>query len=543
MRIRYRAGWFLVLFMTATAFAQQPPITKVDVCVYGGTASGVAAAVAVVHEGKSVILIEPGRHLGGMTTGGLGYTDFGNKAVIGGISRTFYKELGKVYRKDEVWTFEPHVAENVFKQWVQENNIKVLFEHRLQSLRKTGPRIVALTLEKAGVDDTGAPLPQPTRRDAAFIEAAMYIDATYEGDLMAAANVTYTVGREAVEQYGESLNGIRAKTPAHQFLLKVDPYLKPADPSSGLLPFIATGDGGKPGGADNSVQAYNFRLCLTQNPANRLPIAPPPAYDQKRYELLARYLEALDAADKKPNLGMLLKIDMMPNGKTDINNNGAVSTDFIGQNYPYPDGDWPTRSRIWKNHQHYIRGLLHFLATSPRVPDNIRQDMSHWTLCRDEFTDTAGWPHQMYVREARRMVGRYVITQADCEHKRTCDDSIGMAAYNMDSHNCQRIVKNNTVENEGDVQVRPTGPYPVSYRAITPNEDQCDNLLVPVCLSATHIAYGSVRMEPVFMALGESAARAACAAIAQKTSVQRIDIPTLTTKLQAAGQVLKYAPR
>jgi hypothetical protein len=234
---------------------------------------------------------------------------------------------------------------------------------------------------------------------------------------------------------------------------------------------------------------------------------------------------------------------MMPNGKTDINNNGAVSTDFIGQNYAYPDGDWPTRSRIWKNHQHYIRGLLHFLATSPRVPDDIRQNMSNWMLCRDEFTDTAGWPHQMYVREARRMVGRYVITQADCEHKRACDDSIGMAAYNMDSHNCQRIVKNNAVENEGDVQVRPTGPYPVSYRAITPNEDQCDNLLVPVCLSATHIAYGSVRMEPVFMALGESAARAACAAIAQKTSVQRIDIPTLTTKLQAAGQVLKYAPR
>ncbi len=543
MRFARMTGWLVMGAMVTTALAQQTPMAKVDVCVYGGTASGVAAAVAVAQERKTVVLVEPGRHLGGMTSGGLGFTDFGNKAVVGGISRDFYREVGKVYGKDEAWTFEPHVAEAILTQWVQRNGIAVAYNHRLQSVKKEGARIVSITLEKAGVDETGAPLATPTARNAMVIEAAMYIDATYEGDLMAAAKVSYTVGRESVAQYGESLNGIRAKTPAHQFLVKVDPYRTPGDPTSGLLPLIADGDGGKPGDGDNRVQAYNFRMCLTQNAANKMAIEPPAAYDEKRFAILGRYLEALVAENKKPKLGMLLKIDMMPNGKTDINNNGAVSTDFIGENYAYADGDWATRSRIWKEHQAYIRGLLHYLATGTQVPGDIRREMGKWGLCRDEFKDTAGWPHQMYVREARRMIGRVVITQADCEHKRVCDDSIGMGAYNMDSHNCQRIVKNGAVENEGDVQVRPTGPYPVSYRAITPKEHECQNLLVPVCLSASHIAYGSVRMEPVFMVLGESAARAACAAIAEKTSVQQIDVKKLMAKLEACNQVLTFVAR
>jgi hypothetical protein len=521
------------------ASAEEP--IKVDVCVYGGTCAGVVAAVTVVKEGKTVLLVEPGRHLGGMSSGGLGQTDFGNKGVIGGISRDFYHRVGKAYDKDAVWQFEPHVAEQVFKDFVAENKVRVLFDHRLAGIDKADGRIKTITLEKAPADALNAPALKaegPTQT----VEAAVFIDATYEGDLMARAKVGYAVGREAVATYNESLNGIRAHTPAHQFLAPVDPYLKAGDSKSSLLPLIQSGDGGKPGDGDRSVQAYNFRMCLTKDPKVRMDIAAPADYDPARYEILARHLEALVAAGKKPALGQLLSISMMPKGKTDINNNGAVSTDFIGENYAYPDGDYATRNKIWHAHEQYIRGLLHFLATSPRVPANIRDDMAAWGLCKDEFTDTAGWPNQMYVREARRMVGRYVITQADCEHKRTVEDSIGMGAYNMDSHNCQRLVQNGVVRNEGDVQVGPKGPYPVSYRAITPKTEECTNLLVPVCLSASHIAYGSVRMEPVFMVLGQSAASAACQSLEEKKPVQEIDVARLQKHLRDAGQVLEFTP-
>jgi ribulose 1,5-bisphosphate synthetase/thiazole synthase len=514
---------------------------KVDVCIYGGTSAGVIAAAAVAKEGNSVILIEQGRHLGGLSSGGLGKTDFGNKAVIGGMAREFYKRLGKHYGKPEVWAFEPSVAEKLFNDIVAENKVRVLLNHRLASVEKQGAHISRIILDHAPADDYNAP-GTVTEAGAVMVEAAVYIDCGYEGDLMAKAGVKYTVGRESVAQYGESLNGIRAKTPQHQFKVKVDPYNKPGDAESGLIPLIQDGNGGKPGDGDKSVQAYNFRICVTNVKENQAPFTPPPGYDAKEFELFARLVEAMPKqAGGKIGLNNFLKIDIMADGhKTDINNNGAVSTDYIGMNYAYPDGDYASRAKIWHANRDYNQGLFYFLSTSPRLPANLRQQMNAWGLAKDEFTDTQGWPHQMYVREARRMIGRHVVTQADCEHKVEAKDSIGMGAYNMDSHNCQRFVKDGSAINEGDVQVGPKGPYPVGYESITPKEEECDNLIVPVCLSATHIAYGSIRMEPVFMAIGESSAYAACMAVDGKTAVQKIDYAKLREKLLAAGQVLEF---
>jgi len=509
-----------------------------DLCIYGGTSAGVVAAVTAAKAGRSVLLVEPGRHLGGMTSGGLGFTDFGKKPAVGGLSREFYRRVGKHYHADEAWLFEPHVAEQVFKQWLVEANVKVLLEHRLAEVEKESGRIKRILLAHVPSDEFNAPGPSTHLREHVTVEAAIYIDAGYEGDLMAGAKVSYTVGRESISKYGELLNGIRDHTPKHQFPVAVDPYLKAGDPSSGLLPLIQPGDGGAPGDRDHRVQAYNFRLCLTRRRSSRIPIAPVGGYEPSTFELLARYLDALVAAGKSGSIALPLKIDAVPNEKTDINNNGAVSTDFIGESWRYPDGDYDLRRKIWHAHLRYTQGLLHFLATDPRIPRNLRQEMAAWGLCKDEFADTGGWPHQLYVREARRMVSSYVITQAVCEHKRTVDDSIGLASYNMDSHNCQRVVQHGVVRNEGDVQAPPAGPYPISYMAIAPKADECENLLVPVCLSASHIAYGSVRMEPVFMQLGQSAATAACLALERKTSVQDVNVQSLQHRLLDAGQVL-----
>lgn len=533
---------FAIAFLRHTTHAAP---RQVDVCVYGGTSAGVIASVAAKRQAKTVLLVEPGRHLGGMTSGGLGWTDFGNKAVIGGMSLDFYRRVGREYGKgDTVWTFEPHVAEKVFKDLVADAGVDVLYEHRIARAGKDGARLKSVTLEHAPPQETGAPAPSALPNDPqVVVEATVFLDCTYEGDLMAASGVGYTVGRESVEKYGEPLNGIRAQTPKHQFLGPVDPYVHPGDPASGLLPLIQEGDGGTPGAGDLRVQTYNFRLCLTKEESNKRPIEAPAHYDPKRYELLARHVESLVKLDKLPRLsGHLMKIDMVTPKKTDINNDGAVSTDYIGMNYAYPDGDYATRGRIWNDHLHYIQGLIYFLRSDPRVPEHVRTEMASWGLCRDEFQDTGGWPHQMYVREARRMVGSYVITQGDCEHRSVAKDSVGMGAYNMDSHNCQRIVQNGVARNEGDVQVAPAAPYPISYRALVPKKNECENLLVPVCFSSSHIAYGSARMEPVFMVLGESAAYAACAAIDGGGAVQDVDYPALRKKLLAAGQVLEYMP-
>ena len=533
-------------------YAGAAEIIQSDICIYGGTVAGVAAAVQASRMGKTAVIAEPGDHLGGMSSGGLGATDIGNKAAIGGIAREFYHKVAQHYATDAawrfesredyfkhrasrsslaelslpdatMWTFEPHVAEDIFFQMVNEARTPVYFQQRLSGVKKDGNRITEITIENGKV-----------------FRATMFIDATYEGDLMAKAGVRYTVGREANSEYNETLNGIRGKTPKHQFGIPVDPYVKAGDASSGLLSFIQNLEPGKPDEGDHSVQAYNFRLCYTQNPANRLPHIKPSNYDPAKYELLARYLEALVAAGRKPILDEFWNPLWMPNGKTDINNNGGFSTDFIGANYAYPDANYRQRAEIWKSHQDYIRGFVYFLATSPRVPENMRKEMQNWGPAADEFFDTDGWPYQLYVREARRMIGSYVMTEHNCRGQVKAEDPIGLAAYTMDSHNCRRIVNGGHAENEGDVQVGGFPPYPISYGAILPKVDQCENLAVPVCLSATHISYGSIRMEPVFMILGQSAATAAALALSSNCSLQKVDYPTLHTRLLADKQVLAW---
>jgi hypothetical protein len=527
-------------------------VIQADLCIYGGTAGGVAAAVQAARMGKTAVIAEFGNHLGGLTSGGLGATDIGNKAAIGGIAREFYHRIALHYatsnawrfeQRDEyfarrgerstasdlsspkatMWTFEPHVAEDIFFQMLTEAKVAVYFQQRLASVKKERERIAEITMENGKV-----------------FRAKMFIDATYEGDLMAKAGVSYTVGREGNSQYQETLNGIRAETPKHQFTVPVDPFRKPGDPTSGLLPIIASGDGGTPGEGDARVQTYNFRLCYTKEPANRLPHRMPPSYDSAKYELLARYLEALVAAGQKPQLEEFWNPIWMPNGKTDINNNGGFSTDFIGANYAYPDADYATRAKIWQSHEDYTLGFVYFLATNPRVPENMRTEMGTWGPAKDEFMDTGNWPHQLYMREARRMVSDYVMTEHNCRGRQKAEDPVGLAAYTMDSHNCQRIVKDGHAENEGDVQIGGFPPYPISYRSIVPKAAQCENLLVPICLSATHIAYGSIRMEPVFMILGQSAATAAALAIEVKTSVQKLRYETLRARLAADKQVLEW---
>jgi hypothetical protein len=548
---------FLTLLVSASvALGAKKPASKVieaDIVIFGGTSGGVAAAVQARRMGKSVVIAEWTKHLGGLTTGGLGATDIGNKAAIGGIAREFYEQIAAHYAKPEAWTwqppeaqdtkheksqdplaektgkptkwtFEPHVAMAIYQRWLKDAGVQIFLGERLKSVKKDGARIVEFTTESG-------------RR----YRGKMFIDASYEGDLMAKAGVSYHVGREANATYGETLNGVRAETPHHQFTVDVDPYVKPGDPASGLIPYIQPGDGGKPGDGDKSVQAYNFRLCMTRTEKNLVPwtALKPKSYDAKNFELLARTIEALEKSGK-PSTGIFMGPTPMPNDKTDTNNNGAFSTDFIGMNYAYPDADYPTREKIIAAHRDYTLGMLYFLSTSPRLPQHVRDTVNKWGLAKDEFAATGHFPPQMYVREARRLISDYVMTEADCRWERKADDPVGLGAYGMDSHNCQRLVQGGFVRNEGDVEVGVAGPYPVSYRAIVPKAGQADNLLVPVCLAGSHIAYGSIRMEPVFMAMGQSAATAAALAIDAKTTVQKLDYAALKTRLLADGQILEW---
>jgi len=513
----------LVLLLCPALHAAQDNLeNEYDVVIYGGTSAGVAAAVQSARMDKSVVIVHPGGRLGGMTTSGLGATDIGNKQAIGGISRAFYKRLGKHYGQDEAWTFEPHVAENIFKQMVEEASIPVEFGERLalaNGVETRNGRIVALTMESG-------------RRFA----GKMFIDATYEGDLMAKAGVSYHVGRESNATYKETLNGVQtAQAKYHQFECAIDPYVVEGDPASGLLPGIQEGGPGEEGSGDHRVQAYCFRMCLTNDPDNRIPFPKPKPYDQLRYELLLRYMNA--------GYWTVLNLSKeMPNRKTDTNNKGAFATDNIGMNYDYPDGDYATREAIIEEHKDYQQGLMWFLANDPRVPKAIQDEVNQWGLPKDEFTDNGGWPHELYIREARRMVSDYVMTQHDCEGRTRIDDAIGLAAYTMDSHHVQRYVKDGRVWNEGDVEVGGFPPYPIAYRAIRPKREECENLLVPVCVSASHIAFGSIRMEPVFMVLGQSAATAASMAIDAEAAVQDVDIARLQEKLKNDGQILAWEP-
>lgn len=528
-------GWCL----SATAFAQEH---RYQIVVYGGTSGGITAAIQAKKMGKTVVLIEPGQHLGGLTSGGLGATDIGNKAAIGGLSREFYQRIGKHYeaaeswkhqspaayqelRKTtgelEMWTFEPHVAENVYRAWIKEHDVPVVFGERLDlkagGVTKQNGRITAIRMESGQV-----------------FAGDVFIDATYEGDLMAKAGVSYHVGREANSVYDETLNGIQvARATKHQFTHKVDPYVVPGDPKSGLLPLVSPDPPGNDGDGDHRVQAYNFRMCTTDVPENRRAWPKPAGYDVKTYELLLRNCEAGDMRSPWNPV-------WMPNRKTDTNNNFAISTDYIGANYAYPDADYETRAKIIEDHKRYQMGLMYTLANNPRVPEKIRAEFTRLGLAKDEFLDNDNWPHQLYVREARRMVSEYVMNQNHCQQKIIPEDPVGLGAYNMDSHNCQRYVTSEGfVLNEGDIQVG-VSPYRVSYRSIRPKKEECENLLVPVALAASHIAYGSIRMEPVFMVLGQSASTAASLAIDKQTAVQDVAYAELRERLLADKQVLEW---
>lgn len=526
------------------------PLHEYDVLVYGGTSAGVIAAYQAARMGKTAAIVCPDKHLGGLSSGGLGFTDTGDKSVIGGLARDFYHRVYLHYQKAEswnwqpkeaygnkgqgipavdgenrtMWVFEPHVAEGIFEDYVAEAKVPVFREQLLD--------------RKNGVKKRGSQITEIRTLKGDRYRAKVFIDATYEGDLMAAAKVAFTVGRESQDYYGEEWAGVQPAARHHRhgfFVLEqpVSAFVIPGDPASGLLPRISPQPAGARGSGDNRVQAYCYRMCLTSVPENRIPFSKPEGYDPKQYEILARILktgwnEAFD------------KFDDIPNTKTDTNNHGPFSTDNIGMNYDYPEASYSRRQEILKEHESYQKGWLYFLANDPSVPRSIRRKMSSYGLPKDEFTDNGGWPHQIYVREARRMVGAFVMTEHELTKKRPTPDSIGMGSYGIDSHNVQRYVTpEGWVENEGDLGVSTKGPYSIAYGAITPKPGQAKNLLVPVAVSASHVAYGSIRMEPVFMVLGQSAATAACLAIDKNVSVQEVPYGELRERLMKVGQILE----
>ncbi len=518
------------LLFVACACASFSATENFDVVVYGGTAGGVIAAVSAAREGLKTALLEPGTHIGGMVSGGLGLTDFGKKEVIGGYAFEFYQRVGRHYGmqrygNDAAWYPEPHVAEAILREMLQQAGVAVFENHRLREhdgVRKRGNHVEEIRLE-----------------NGASFTARIFIDSSYEGDLMAQAGVTYTWGRESSAQYGETLAGVRARTPMHQFLVNV-----PARDSNGQLwPEISTRIPPAPGTADKAVQAYNYRMCFSEVPENRVAFTPPEGYDPRRYALFARLLAArVQAEGRVPELDSVIKVNRIPNGKADINNNGAFSTDYIGGSWDYPQAGYARRAQIWREHKDYIQGFFYFLANDPQVPEGLRQEANRWGLCRDEFTDTGHWPHQLYIRESRRMTGEYVLVQKDLQTELTKPDPVGMGSYNSDSHNVERIVDaRGLVRNEGDMQV-PVKPYQLPYRIMLPQRAEAENLLVPVAFSASHVAYSSARMEPQYMILGQAAGVAAALAISGHTPVQQIPVARLVARLRRQGAVLEYVP-
>ena len=519
-----------------------------DVILYGGTSAAIIAAVQVARMGRSVLVVSPDTHLGGLSAGGLGWTDSGDKEVVGGLSREFYQRIYQHYQQDEawkwqlrseygnrgqsgrsiddhdatMWIFEPHVAEKVFEDFIRESEIQVFRDEwldRQNGVRMQGPAIQSFRTLSGKV-----------------FRGKVFIDATYEGDLMAAAGVSYHVGREANSVYGEQWNGIQTGVLHHQhwFQEDVSPYVIPGDPSSGVLPRISTEDPGEFGEGDHKVQAYCFRMCLTKVPENRVEITPPEGYDPGQYELLIRLFDS-------GWRDFFHKYDLIPNAKTDVNNHGGFSTDNIGMSYDYPEAGYERRKEIIREHETYQKGLLYFVQTDPRVPSEIQEEMKQWGYARDEFRDNGHWPHQIYVREARRMIGDFVMTENEVLDKAPVDRPIGMGSYTMDSHNVQRYIKaDGFVQNEGDIGVHPPKPYRIDLGSILPSRAECTNLLIPVCVSSSHIAFGSIRMEPVFMILGQSAATLASMAVEGDAAVQEIPYDELRARLLADGQVLEY---
>lgn len=556
-------GFFTLILMFQTLDAQTK---KYDIVIYGGTSAGIAAAIQSSRMGKSVVLIEPTNRLGGLTTGGLGQTDIGNKQAIGGISREFYANIKKYYddsnnwkweKRSEyidggqtrteigeptMWTFEPSAALSVYNDMLKKEKVKIIYNERLNRV--------------SGVDKVNGKILSITMESGKKFIGKVFLDATYEGDLMATAGVSYAVGRESNEEYGETLNGVQPNNynisltklisknaHNHNFIPGVDPYIVKGNPNSGLLPNINKKPGLE-GEGDDKVQAYCFRMCLTDHPENRIPFVKPDNYNEINYELLFRNYEARKGlvVDMYNYGGSLLPLinSSMPNRKTDSNNKYGFSTDYIGKNYNYPEASYDERKQIIEDHRDYQMGLMWTLANHPRIPSEVRDEASKWGTAKDEFEREDGWQQQLYIREARRMVSDYVMTQHNCEGLVVAEDVIGLAAYTMDSHNIQRYVDaNGYVQNEGNVEAHGFDPYPISYKSLVPKKEECENLIVPVCVSSTHIAFGSIRMEPVFMVLGESAATAASLAIDTGKPVQDISYESLKSTLLKNGQHLE----
>jgi len=522
-------------------------IFEADIIIYGGTAAAITAAVQVVKMGKTVLVVSPDTHLGGLSSGGLGFTDTGNKLVIGGLAREFYHRLYKHYETPEawkwqkreeygnkgqgtpaidgaertMWIFEPHAAEKVFEDFVKEYKITVLRDEWLN--RENG------VITKDGQIISFTTLSGKTFRGKRFI------DATYEGDLMAAAGVSYHVGREANSVYGEEWNGIQTGVLHHKhwFAANISPYKVPGDSTSGLLPRISAAAPGIKGEGDDKIQAYCFRMCLSNHPDNRVPFSKPEGYDPSQYELLVR---VYDSGWRET----FEKFDPIPNRKTDTNNHGPFSTDNMGMNYDYPEASYTRRKEIIKEHELYQKGLMYFIANDPRIPKEVQEEFNTWGLAKDEFTDNGNWPHQIYVREARRMTGMEVMTEHEVLGKKIVNNSVGMGSYTLDSHNAQRYIKpDGFVQNEGDIGVKVPEPYRISYGSLVPKKEEIQNLLVAVCLSSSHIAFGSIRMEPVFMILGQSAATAACMSIDKDIAVQDLPYAELREQLLKDKQKLE----
>lgn len=536
----HRMLCLLLLYFTANIYGQ-----SFDVVIYGGTSAGVIAAVQAQKMGHSVALVEPGRHLGGMTSNGLGWVDIKTPLAVGGLTYTYFNRVWQYYQNasswnwetkqpmkgqlvemhaDEplMWVLEPHVGEQLFNAMIAESNVTVLLNQRLNT--------------KTGVQMNNQRIVQIEMETGLVLSGAMFIDASYEGDLMAAANVSYTIGREPNSQYQETLNGIYADIPASKKLLKIDPYRSRGNPQSGYLPRVYPSAGGVDGEGDRSLPAYNYRMCLTDVPPNRAFIKKPIGYDERHYEIIFRAIEA------GINPEEFFKLDPLPNRKTDSNNHGSFSTDFVGMSDDYPEADYAARKFIAYQHEQWMRGLVWTLQNHPRVPDAIKSYYAPWGLPKDEFTDNNNWPYMLYVREARRMVSPVVITEHTALGNVSVEDSIGLTHYDMDSHDVKYFASaEGFLVTDGGLYGKVEEPYPVSYQAIVPSRSECENLLVPVCLSASHAAYGSIRVEPTYMILGQSAATAACLAIKHNVAVQDVPYHVLRKHLLADGQILDWS--
>lgn len=496
---------------------------RYDLVVYGGTPAGVITARAAACQGEHVALVVPGKSIGGVVSGGLTATDTGRQETIGGMPREFFQRVGKRYDKDIAWCFEPHVAEEVFWEMALDAGVDVYQQHRL--------------LETGGVQMLGRRIESIHTENGSVFYARVFADCSYEGDLMAQAGVSFTWGREGAAEYGETLAGVRPKDRNHQF----DFPVPTRDADGNLLPEIGSQKPGEAGAADRKVQAYNFRMCLSDDPANRVAFPKPDGYSAARYRVAALWMEEFVRRNHRaPWISEVLLPVQMPKGKADFNNRGPFSTDYIGGSWDYPNASYARRAEIWRQHEDYTKGLLYFLANDPSVPAQLQAEINRWGLAADEFADNGHFPTQLYIREARRMAGEFVMTQRDIQTDLTKPDAIGMGSYNSDSHNVQRYEQQDgTVQNEGNMEV-PVKPYEIPYRTLLPRSHEADNLLVPVCFSASHVAYSTLRMEPVYMIIGQAAGVAADIAIRSNCPVQKVDTEELRRMLREQGAVLQY---